>query len=114
PAPARLPRPPRVAASRLAGRRRRCDWRDLAGLPRQVREAVRTGQGAIEPFAFPSEDSTPAEQLACARLRARAVAATVRPLPPAPPPADGPRRLGRMASGLGAHPTGLLTAPRLA
>ena len=105
-----LPGQPQVAAYLLAWRRRLCDWRDLDALSRQVREAVRTGQGAIEPFAFLSEDSTPAEQLACARLRARAVAATVRPLPPAPPPANGPLRLGFMSNGFGAHPTGLLTA----
>lgn len=99
---------PQIAAYLLAWRRRLCDWRGLEGLSRQVREAVRAGHGAIEPFAFLSEDSSPAEQLACARLRARAVAARVRP--PPPDVADGPLRLGFMSNGFGAHPTGLLTA----
>ena len=102
---------PQIAAYLLAWRRRLCDWRGLDGLSRQVRDAVRAGQGAIEPFAFLSEDSTPAEQLACARLQARAVAARVQPLPPSPPAGDGgPLRLGFMSNGFGAHPTGLLTA----
>ncbi|MGO1893349.1 MAG: tetratricopeptide repeat protein, partial [Luteimonas sp.] len=102
---------PQIAAYLLAWRRRLCDWRGLDGLSRQVRDAVRAGQGAIEPFAFLSEDASAAEQLACARLRARAVAARVQPLPPSPPAGDGgPLRLGFMSNGFGAHPTGLLTA----
>ena len=104
-----LPDHPQIAAYLLAWRRRLCDWRDLERLSAQVRGAVRDGQGAIEPFAFLSEDSTPAEQLACARLRAQTVAARVAPLPPAPPRADGPLRLGFLSNGFGAHPTGLLT-----
>lgn len=104
-----LPDHPQIAAYLLAWRRRLCDWRDLERLSAQVRGAVRAGQGAIEPFAFLSEDSTPAEQLACARLRAQTVAARVAPLPPAPPRADGPLRLGFLSNGFGAHPTGLLT-----
>src|SRR5690606_24920714 len=66
-----LPQHPQIAAYLLAWRRRLCDWRGLDALGAQVRRAVRTGQAAIEPFAFLSEDSTAAEQLACARLRAR-------------------------------------------
>ncbi|MGY0560059.1 O-linked N-acetylglucosamine transferase, SPINDLY family protein [Luteimonas sp. A277] len=104
-----LPDHPQIAAYLLAWRRRLCDWRDLDRLSRQVREAVAAGQGAIEPFAFLSEDSTPAEQLSCARLRAREVAARVAPLPPAPPRSGGPLRLGFLSNGFGAHPTGLLT-----
>lgn len=104
-----VPDHPQIAAYLLAWRRRLCDWRDLERLSAQVRGAVRAGQGAIEPFAFLSEDSTPAEQLACARLRAQTVAARVAPLLPAPPRADGPLRLGFLSNGFGAHPTGLLT-----
>src|SRR5690606_36472102 len=105
-----LPQHPQIAAYLLAWRRRLCDWRGLDALGAQVRRAVRTGQAAIEPFAFLSEDSTAAEQLACARLRARAISGRVRPLPPPAPRADGPMRLGFMSNGFGAHPTGLLTA----
>ncbi|NZA26654.1 UDP-N-acetylglucosamine-peptide N-acetylglucosaminyltransferase [Luteimonas sp. SJ-92] len=101
---------PLIAAHLLAWRRRLCDWRDLDRLSRQVRDAVRAGHGAIEPFAFLSEDAGADEQLVCARLRARAIAARVRPLPPAPPPVPGPLRVGFLSNGFGAHPTGLLTA----
>lgn len=104
-----LPGHPQIAAYLLAWRRRLCDWRGLDALGHQVRSAVRAGQAAVEPFAFLSEDSTAAEQLACARLRASAVAARVRPLPPPGPGAGGPLRLGFMSNGFGAHPTGLLT-----
>ncbi|MBP6797476.1 MAG: tetratricopeptide repeat protein, partial [Luteimonas sp.] len=100
---------PAIAAYLLAWRRKLCDWRGLDALSMQVRRAVDAGHAAIEPFAFLSEDSTPAEQLRCARLRADALARVVRPLPPAPPRQDGPPRLGFLSNGFGAHPTGLLT-----
>ena len=105
-----LPGDPQVAAYLLAWRRKLCDWRDLDRLAAQVRESVRRGQSAVEPFAFLSEDGTPAEQLQCARLRAAALARQVRPLPPAPPRTPGPLRVGFLSNGFGAHPTGLLTA----
>ncbi len=104
------PDTPQLAAYLLAWRRRLCDWRDLDRLSMQVREAVRRGEGAVEPFAFLSEDSTAAEQLLCARLRAATVARQVRPLPPAPARAAGRLRVGFLSNGFGAHPTGLLTA----
>ena len=100
---------PAIAAYLLAWRRKLCDWRGLDALSMQVRRAVDAGHAAIEPFAFLSEDSTPAEQLRCARLRAEALARMVRPLPPAPPRKDGPLRLGFLSNSFGAHPTGLLT-----
>lgn len=100
-----------VADYLLAWRRKLCDWRDLDALSRQVRASVRAGNASPEPFAFLSEDATPAEQLRCARLRAAQVAQTVRSMPPAPPaPADAPVRAGFLSNGFGAHPTGLLTA----
>ena len=102
------PREPLVAAYLLAWRRRLCDWRDLEPLSGQVRDAVRHGQASVEPFAFLSEDSTPAEQLQCARLRARAIASAIRPLPPAAMQAGGNIRIGFLSNGFGAHPTGLL------
>jgi predicted O-linked N-acetylglucosamine transferase (SPINDLY family) len=78
-------------------------------LSRQVRDAVRRGDAVVEPFAFLSEDSTPAEQLQCARLRAADIASFVRPLPPAGARTPGRLRLGFLSNGFGAHPTGLLT-----
>ncbi|MEZ0469457.1 tetratricopeptide repeat protein [Luteimonas salinilitoris] len=105
------PEHPLIAAHLLAWRRRLCDWRDLERLSRQVRDAVRAGHGVVEPFAFLSEDATPAEQLQCARLRARALSERIRTLPPAPPrAANAPLRIGFLSNGFGAHPTGLLTA----
>ncbi len=105
------PEEPQLAAYLLAWRRKLCDWRDLDTLSTQVRDAVRRGQAAVEPFAFLSEDSTAAEQLACARLRANGITRQIRPLPVATGPADGagPLRVGFLSNGFGAHPTGLLT-----
>ena len=102
------PGDPLIAAYLLAWRRRLCDWRDLDGLSQQVRDAVRRSQASVEPFAFLSEDSSAAEQLQCARLRAGAIAATTRPLPPAPVQTGERLRIGFLSNGFGAHPTGLL------
>ncbi len=104
------PDEPLIAAYLLAWRRRLCDWRDLDVLSRQVRATVRDGIPAVEPFAFLSEDGSAREQLRCARLRARTLAA-IRPLPPVHAERDpGPLRIGFLSNGFGAHPTGLLTA----
>jgi predicted O-linked N-acetylglucosamine transferase (SPINDLY family) len=104
------PREPQLAAYLLAWRRRLCDWHDLGPLSAHVRDAVRHNQAAVEPFAFLSEDSTAAEQLQCARLRAAQVARSVRPLPPATPAKpDRAIRTGFLSNGFGSHPTGLLT-----
>ncbi|MCL7715198.1 tetratricopeptide repeat protein [Stenotrophomonas mori] len=104
-----LPEEAYMAAQRLNWQRRLCDWRGLEALSQQVRQAVARGNPAVEPFAFLSEDASAAEQLACARARAQAVAATVARLPPPPARADGPLRVGFLSNGFGAHPTGLLT-----
>lgn len=103
-----LPDEPYIAAQRLAWQRRLCDWQDIDTLSRQVRDAVASGRGAVEPFAFLSEDASAAEQLACARLRA-AQFSGVRPLPPTAVRQRGPLRIGLLSNGFGAHPTGLLT-----
>ncbi|WP_295515757.1 UDP-N-acetylglucosamine-peptide N-acetylglucosaminyltransferase [uncultured Stenotrophomonas sp.] len=108
-----LPGEPYIAAQRLAWQRRLCDWQDVDALAAQVRAAVASGQGVVEPFAFLSEDASAAEQLACARTRAAAVAAAVRPLPAVPVRARGPLRIGFLSNGFGAHPTGLLTVALL-
>lgn len=99
-----------IAAYLLAWRRKLCDWRDLDALAAQVREGVRTGRAMVEPFAFLSEDSTAAEQLQCARLRASTIARSVRPLAPVAASQRTTRpRVGFLSNGFGAHPTGLLT-----
>lgn len=105
-----VPGEPMFAAHLLNWRRKLCDWRELDTLSAQVRRAVLEGHGVVEPFAFLSEDASANEQLACARQRAQAIAAAIRPLPPAPRAAeDAPLRLGFLSNGFGAHPTGLLT-----
>ncbi|TDB34965.1 tetratricopeptide repeat protein [Stenotrophomonas sp. TEPEL] len=108
-----MPDEPYIAAQRLAWQRRLCDWQDVDALADQVRGALVSGQGVVEPFAFLSEDASAAEQLACARTRAAAVAASVRPLPPAKLSERGPLRVGFLSNGFGAHPTGLLTVALL-
>jgi predicted O-linked N-acetylglucosamine transferase (SPINDLY family) len=105
-----VPHEAQVAAYLLAWRRRLCDWRDIDALSAQVRDAVRAGRAAVEPFAFLSEDAGADEQLLCARLNAAQVARQVRRLPPAELSSPGePLRLGFLSNGYGAHPTGLLT-----
>lgn len=104
------PDEPQLAAYLLACRRKLCDWADIDMLATQVRGAVRDHRAAVEPFAFLSEDSTAAEQLHCAQLRARAIASSPRPFPSFLSIAsDQPLRLGFLSNGFGAHPTGLLT-----
>ncbi len=105
-----MPGHPIFAAHLLNARRRLCDWRDLDRLSRHIRNAIRDGQGFVEPFAFLSEEAAPADQLACARLRAADIARQIRPLPPVQrQERTGPLRLGFLSNGFGSHPTGLLT-----
>ncbi|MCF7749578.1 tetratricopeptide repeat protein [Bacillus subtilis subsp. subtilis] len=108
-----LPGEPYITAQLLNWQRRLCDWRNIEPLSAQVRQAVAQGQAVVEPFAFLSEDGTAAEQLACARQRAAAIAASVRPLPPAHVRRQGRLRVGFLSNGFGAHPTGLLTVALL-
>lgn len=108
-----MPDEPYIAAQRLAWQRRLCDWQDVDTLAAQVRAALAAGHGAVEPFAFLSEDASAGEQLACARARAALIAASVRPLPAVTVRARGPLRIGFLSNGFGAHPTGLLTVALL-
>ncbi|KAA3597035.1 tetratricopeptide repeat protein [Stenotrophomonas maltophilia] len=108
-----MPDEPYIAAQRLAWQRRLCDWQDVDALSTQVRAALASGQGAVEPFAFLSEDASAAEQLACARARAAVIAGSVRPLPAVKMRTRGPLRVGFLSNGFGTHPTGLLTVALL-
>ncbi len=104
-----LPDEPYIAAQLLNWQRKLCDWHGVDALSRQVRAAVAQGNAAVEPFAFLSEDASAAEQLACARQRARTLLQGIRPLPPARVRTHGQLRVGFLSNGFGAHPTGLLT-----
>jgi len=103
-----LPGEPYITAQLLNWQRRLCDWRNIDRLSAQVRQAVAQRQAAVEPFAFLSEDGSAAEQLACARQRAAAISASVRPLPATTVRRQGRLRVGFLSNGFGAHPTGLL------
>ena len=94
-------------------KRRLCDWHDLASLSRRLIAGVGAGAQGITPFSFLVEESTPAQQLACARQFAGIKRQQVAPLRPAvgeaaPRQADGPLRVGFVSSGFGEHPTALL------
>lgn len=104
-----LPDEPYITAQLLNWRRRLCDWRGIDALSQRVRHAVAQGRSAVEPFAFLSEDACPAQQLACARLRAQPLAQGIPVLPAVVPGPAAPLRVGFMSNGFGAHPTGLLT-----
>lgn len=103
-----LPGEPYITAQLLNWQRRLCDWRNIERLSAQVRQAIAQGQAAVEPFAFLSEEGSAPEQLACARQRAAAISASVRPLPAATVRSQGRLRVGFLSNGFGAHPTGLL------
>lgn len=96
-------------------RRRLCDWHALPPLSRRLLDGVDSGAQGITPFSILVEDSTPAQQLACAREFALARQAQVEPLEtrlglrPHSRPA-GPIRVGFVSAGFGEHPTALLIA----
>lgn len=94
-------------------KRRVCDWRDLAPLSQRLAEGVNAGAEGITPFSFLVEESTPAQQLACAQRFARIKATQVAPLQrrladSRRTRASGPIRVGFVSSGFGEHPTALL------
>ncbi|MBS0591016.1 MAG: tetratricopeptide repeat protein [Proteobacteria bacterium] len=92
-------------------KRKLCDWNGLAGLSAQLLAAVDAGRDGIGPFALLAENSTPAQQLHCARTFARQFQ-----IAQAPPvrietvSASTPLRVGFVSSGFNQHATGLLVA----
>jgi len=102
------------ALSQLAFlKRRMCDWHQLASLSQQILQGVDRGATGITPFSLLVEDSTPAQQLACATQFAQLKQAQVAPFAQrfasAPQArARGPIRIGFVSSGFGEHPTTLL------
>jgi len=86
-----------------------CRWAPLPALHAKVREAVGRGAAAIPPFALFSFDTTPEEQLACARVRAREVAERAlrrygNPAFPAKRREGGPITVGYLSADLTDHP----------
>jgi predicted O-linked N-acetylglucosamine transferase (SPINDLY family) len=93
--------------------RRLCDWHQLVPLSRRLLDAVDRNAPGITPFSILVEDSSPAQQLACARQFAAARQAQIEPLEArlAPRPharVAGPIRVGFISAGFGEHPTALL------
>jgi predicted O-linked N-acetylglucosamine transferase (SPINDLY family) len=96
-------------------KRRVCDWNGLAPLTKRLLAAVDNGESGLTPFSLLVEDSTPAQQLACARRFSELKQAQTAPLQErlAPGPrarATGPIRIGFVSAGFGEHPTALLIA----
>jgi len=104
------------ALSQLAFlQRRMCDWHSLPALSSKLLAGIDHGASGITPFSMLVEDTTPAQQLACARSFAAAREAEVEPLQErfGPRPharRDGPLRVGFLSAGFGEHPTALLIA----
>ncbi|MEO8802412.1 MAG: tetratricopeptide repeat protein [Rudaea sp.] len=93
--------------------RRRCDWRALPSLTRRLIEGIERDADGITPFSMLVEDTTPAQQLRCARRFSAGREARIEPVRErlAPRPharRDGPIRVGFLAAGFGEHPTSLL------
>ena len=93
--------------------RRLCEWNVLPPLSKQLLEGVERDAGGITPFSLLVEDSTPEQQLKCARRFAESRQAAIAPIQArlAPQPRvrkPGPPRIGFFSAGLGEHPTALL------
>lgn len=102
------------ALSQLAYLHRRvCDWRALPPLSRRLIAGIDAGAPGITPFSMLVEDTTPAQQLACARAFAAQREAEIEPLqlrlgPRPHGRREGPLRVGFVSAGFGQHPTALL------
>ncbi|MBS0556652.1 MAG: tetratricopeptide repeat protein [Proteobacteria bacterium] len=102
------------ALSQLAFLHRRlCDWRALPPLSRRLLAGIDAGTAGITPFSMLVEDTTPAQQLACARAFATQREMEIEPLQQRlgqrpQSRREGPLRVGFVSSGFGQHPTALL------
>lgn len=99
-----------AAEGRLAFTLRRLhDWTSAEPLGTRLRARVAAGADDVDPFAFLAEDSTPVEQLACARAAANRVAREQEPLRQRlrfqyPPRGNSaPLTVGFMSAGFGAR-----------
>ncbi len=93
--------------------RRLCEWNVLPALSKQLLEGVERDASGITPFSLLVEDSTPEQQLKCARRFGESRRALISPiqtrlLPTSRERKPGPPRVGFFSAGLGEHPTALL------
>ncbi len=100
-------------SQRVFALRRMCDWHALPPLSKRLLECIDAGIDGITPFSMLVEDTTPAQQLRCARRFAEACAKRVnaqrgRLTTTSSTRPDGPIRVGFLAAGFGEHPTALL------
>ena len=91
-------------------KRRLCEWQGLPELATRLVAGVDAGRPGILPFSLLAEDTTPAQQLACARTFARQFAPVATPHQAATlsSAGDGSLRIGFVSSGFKEHATGLL------
>jgi predicted O-linked N-acetylglucosamine transferase (SPINDLY family) len=87
-----------------------CDWRGLDAYEEKCRAAVRAGARQIVPFHFLSIETSPAEQLQCARQFASARTKGMGRLPAPPRMPKDRLRLGYLSAKFHQHPSSVLTA----
>lgn len=92
-------------------KRRLCEWDGLPMLAGHLKAAVDARIDGVAPFSFLVEESSPAQQLQCARTFARnfaSINATAQPAPVMHKREAGDLRVGFVSSGFAEHATGLL------
>lgn len=87
------PEAPDTRGHLLFVRLRRCDWKGLDTLASTILRAIDAGQAAAEPFPVLAIDSTPQQQLRCAKAYAADRFPVEMALPAIPPPVEAPARL---------------------
>ncbi|MGD8690478.1 MAG: tetratricopeptide repeat protein, partial [Gammaproteobacteria bacterium] len=110
---ATIDNPGPVLSNLLYLSKRMCDWPAVAELGQRFREALRAGKTGLTPFVFLAEETTPAEQLDCARRWAAQVADDVRgiDLPARHPRSDDAKiHVGYLSADFHEHATAWLAA----
>jgi protein O-GlcNAc transferase len=100
-------------ATLMAERYTICAWDGMDDLWRRLYALLDAG-AAMPPVSFLAPETTPAQQLACARVFAAERFGHIRPLPPPEPSedagADGRITIGYLSADFGEHPVGRLVA----
>jgi predicted O-linked N-acetylglucosamine transferase (SPINDLY family) len=88
-----------------------CDWADYANNEARTRKAIAAQPSLGTPWTLLALQSTPEEQLACARLVSAKIALAEADLLPRPlPKPDGKIRLGYLSADFREHPVGFVIA----
>jgi predicted O-linked N-acetylglucosamine transferase (SPINDLY family) len=93
--------------------RRLCDWNVLPSLSKRLLDGVERDANGITPFSLLIEESTPAQQLKCAKRFAETRQSLIAPVQARLAPVARARRsptprIGFVSSGFGEHPTAVL------